>query len=253
MNFFLLDPLEQFLILPLSFSFFDSIVYFFYGHFLTNFFVYLLLGFGSGIYFFCSITCNNNLIPKTSWEHLSEISYQFIYGVVIEQMFHDYYFSFLYVLFFFILFSNLIGLTPYGFTTTSFIFFTFILGCGIFFGCVVLGFWLHGKKFAKHFVPKNIPSVLIPFLVFIEVVSFCCRPLSLSVRLFANMMAGHSLLNILSGFSFSLAKKSVILGIIPFFIVLLIAFLELGIAVLQAYIFLVLTAIYLNDSFRPHI
>ena len=146
-------------------------------------------------------------------------------------------------------------MVPYGFTVTSHIIVTFTMSFSIFIFLTLLGFFLHKFHFLKLFVPSGIPVVLVPFLVIIEVISYLSRAFSLGIRLFANMMSGHALLFILSGFVITIFNSTVflkrIIAIIPFSLVLIITFLEMGIAVLQAYVFIVLICIYLNDSFNP--
>ena len=256
MSFFLLDPLEQFHIVsylttpdldPL-----DFFTYLFFNGYFHNYIIYMFLAclwfyFIYGELFWYNV----GLYPRTPWEQFAEDIYCYCYNVIFDTMHTDAYFIFLMNLFFFILFCNLVGLTPYGFTTTSFFFKTFIISWSIFIACLWIGFWTHGARFANIFVPEGVPQALLPFLVVIEIISYCCRPLSLGVRLFANMMAGHSLLNILSSFCLSLSKKSIFFGLFPFIIIVLIAILEFGIAFLQAYIFIILSCIYLSSSIKP--
>jgi F-type H+-transporting ATPase subunit a len=151
-----------------------------------------------------------------------------------------------------ILASNVIGLIPFAFTPTSHIAFTLTLALSCNIALIIIGFREHGLQFLKLFVPKGGPAWLIPLIVVIEVLSYLLRTLSLSIRLFANMMAGHTLLHILSSFITAFLKAGYILGaIFPFLLVIAVILLELGIAFLQAYVFVVLLSIYLNDSFHP--
>jgi ATP synthase subunit 6 len=176
-------------------------------------------------------------------------------------------FPFFLLLFNFILFSNMIGLLPFSFTATSHIFQTFSMGLSIIIALTVIGLLIHGLNFFKLFIPSGAPSVLIPLLIVIEIISYVSRAFSLSIRLFANMMSGHTLLNIISSFSVKLISLKIISlqlnfsSIIKFFIFFIggllpmvmiggIFFLELGIGFLQAYVFMVLIGIYLNDSFK---
>lgn len=218
---------------------------------ITNFLLYMLLAIFSFFFFFGLSIKDNNFIPATGWEHITETAYFSLYTIIEEQLYYDRFFAILFSVFFFVLFSNFVGLIPYGFTTTSFIIKTFMLGFSFFVAITISGLWIHGPKFFKLFLPKNVPSALLPFLIFIEIVSYLSRPVSLSVRLFANMMSGHSLLNILASFSLTLSKKSLVFGFVPFLLVLIITFLEVGIAFLQAYVFLVLLCIYMHDAFNP--
>jgi len=157
--------------------------------------------------------------------------------------------------FFLILTLNLVGLFPFGFTVTSHIIVTFFLAFSFNLGFVFLGLEKHGLRFLTLFVPKGVPFVLLPLLIVIEVVSYLIRTFSLSLRLFANMMAGHTLLQILSGFIVVLASLSSILaglGIIPFLLVVAVTLLEIAIAFIQAYVFTILLFIYISDSLNLH-
>jgi F-type H+-transporting ATPase subunit a len=149
----------------------------------------------------------------------------------------------------FILFANLIGMLPYTFTVTSHIIVTFALAAVVFVGVTVIGFARHGVKFAKLFVPDGVPIYLLILLVPIEILSYLIRPISLSVRLFANMMAGHTMLKVFGGFVISLG---IVGGWAPFIFVVLLTALEIGIACLQAYVFVILSCIYLNDAVHMH-
>jgi F-type H+-transporting ATPase subunit a len=175
----------------------------------------------------------------------------FVYSTVVQQSGTAglVYFPVLFTLFFLILGSNLYGLIPFGFTTTSQISVTITLGLSVVLGIIILGFYLKGVEFFGIFVPSNVPSVLLPFLVIIEVVSFLIRPISLSLRLCANMMAGHISLNIIGSFSFALFFSYFTFGYIgAWFLMVVIFMLELGIAFLQSYVFLMLVCVYLNDA-----
>lgn len=264
MIFNLFQPLEQFeMIVFRPFSFFPWIenIYFFLfnfedGFFFTNSILYSIFAIGS-LYFFMYVSIEyRNVLPHNPWEVYLESTYTFIYTTLTDQATKSrptvQLVPFTFTLFFFILSANLIGLTPYGFTTTSFIIKTFILSAGLLIGLTITGLILQGAAFFHLFVPSGVPTALLPMLVFIEVVSYVSRAFSLAIRLFANMMSGHSLLNILSGFCVSIAKKSFVLALIPFLIILAISFLEVGIAILQAYVFVVLFCIYLNDALFGH-
>jgi len=159
----------------------------------------------------------------------------------------------LFSLFLFILCSNLFGLIPFWFCLTSQFYFTILLSFSMFFGLTIFGFKIQSYHFLALFVPQNVPSLLLPFLILIEVISYLSRAISLAVRLFANMVAGHVLLHILMGLCLVILKgvqNLLILPVIVIFLVVLgaILTLEIGIAFLQAYVFVVLCAIYLNDS-----
>ena len=142
----------------------------------------------------------------------------------------------------------MLGLLPYGFTFTSHIVVTFALAIVIFIGVTVLGFVRHGLRFFSFFVPKGVPMFMMPLMVVIEVLSYLTRPISLSVRLFANMLAGHTLLKVIGGFVAALG----IFGIAPLALLVALTGLELVIAFLQAYVFAILTCLYINDAIHLH-
>ena len=158
------------------------------------------------------------------------------------------YFPFVFSLFMFVLACNLIGMIPYTFTVTSHIAVTFALSAVIFIGVTVLGFIKHGIHFLKFFVPSGIPIALMPLLVIVEVISYFTRPISLSVRLFANMMAGHTMIKVFAGFVVMMGFA----GIAPLALIVAFTGLEILIAFLQAYVFAILTCIYLNDAIHMH-
>ncbi|HTV34865.1 MAG TPA: F0F1 ATP synthase subunit A [Xanthobacteraceae bacterium] len=161
---------------------------------------------------------------------------------------------FVFTLFMFVLGANLIGLIPYSFSVTSQLIVTATLALLVFFIVVIYGFWRNGLHFLKLFVPSGVPWVFLPLIVPIEILSFLSRPVSHSVRLFANMLAGHITLQVFSGFIIMLAGAGV-LGVfgaaLPFIMVVILFALELLVALLQAYVFAILTCIYLNDAIHP--
>jgi len=137
---------------------------------------------------------------------------------------------------------------PYSYTFTSQIIVTFTIAITIFLGVTVIGIWLHGLHFFTLFVPPGMPIVLAPLLIPIEVISYFVRPVSLSVRLFANMMAGHTMMKVFAGFTAVLG----VLGIAPILLLVALTGFEIMVAVLQAYVFTVLTCLYLNDAIHLH-
>jgi ATP synthase subunit 6 len=194
----------------------------------------------------------------TSFFILGKQICNFIFGIVLGQIGRRglFYFPIILNFFIIILFSNIIGLIPYNFCITSQIFITFTFSFSVFFSMFILSVIYQKLDFIWFFVPKNVPIALIPFLVCIEVISYISRVFSLSIRLFANMVAGHALLHVISGsivFGFKkIVSINVILSIIviiPLFILVAIIGLEIGIAFLQAYVFAVLSSIYLNDMY----
>lgn len=193
------------------------------------------------------------LIPVTFLQYLYEvIFYKFLLNVVVSQVGKrgEPFFIYCANLFFFILFSNLIGLIPSSFTLTSHILLTFMLGFSSVVGLTILGFVKQKLHFLNLFVPRGVPAALLPLLVVIEIVSYISRGFSLSIRLFANLMSGHSLLHILLFFTTKLVKVHYIIGLVTLALISAIFLLELGIAFLQAYVFVVLVSIYLKDSYE---
>jgi len=155
------------------------------------------------------------------------------------------YFPFVFSLFMFVLFCNMLGMLPYSFTVTSHIIVTFALAAIIFVGVTIIGFVNHGIGYLKLFIPSGVPLFLLPLIVIIEIISYLSRPVSLSVRLFANMMAGHTMLKVFGGFVISLG---ILGGLLPLSFTVALTGLEILIAFLQAYVFAILTCIYLNDA-----
>lgn len=180
------------------------------------------------------------------WQSIVELTYEFIANMLREHVGSEgrHYFPFIFTLFMFILFCNLLGLVPYSFTVTSHIVVTFALAIVVFIGVTIIAVIRHGFKFFTFFVPPGLPIVLAPLLVPIEVISYLARPITLSLRLFANMMAGHTMLKVFGGFVVALG----LFGFAPFVFIIAIYALELIVAILQAYVFTVLTCLYLNDA-----
>ena len=193
------------------------------------------------------------LLSSTIWQYFYEIFfYNFILNILISQVGKrgQVYAIYITTLFFFILLSNFIGLIPYSFTITSHIILTFMLGASSVIGLTIIGFLKQKLHFLELFVPKGVPKVLLPLLVFIEVVSYIARGFSLSIRLFANLMSGHSLIHILLFFITKILKFNFFIGLIGLFLIIIIFLLEIGISFLQAYVFAVLVSIYLKDSYE---
>jgi F-type H+-transporting ATPase subunit a len=192
-------------------------------------------------------------IPN-NWQIVMESTYQFIYAITSEQANRKgiKYFPQLFTIFLLIMFLNLSGLSPLTMTATSHVIITFGLALSYFIAWVIIGIYELGPKFLYIFCPRNMPAWLLPLLICIEFLSFCLRPISLGVRLFANMLAGHVLLYILAGACVYLLLKLFVLAIPAFAIIGAIGVLELGIGFLQSYIFTILLAIYLKDSLYSH-
>lgn len=197
------------------------------------------------------------LVPGR-WQSMVEMTYEFVAGTVRDNVGQEGrpYFPFIFTLFVFILMCNLLGMIPYQFTATSHIIVTFAMALVVFIGCTLLAIIKHGPaKFAAFFLPHGTPWWMAPIIFFIEIVSYLARPMSLSIRLAANMMAGHTILKVVAGFVTSLAALGFLgfLGSsVPFAITVLLTGFEIGIAFLQAYIFTILSCVYLNDALHLH-
>jgi F-type H+-transporting ATPase subunit a len=165
------------------------------------------------------------------------------------------YFPFIFTLFVFLLFGNLLGLIPYSYTFTSQIVVTFVMAAFVFLALTVLALFKHGLHFFSFFVPAGAPKALIPFLIIIEVISYFVRPVSLSVRLFANMLAGHTMLKVFAGLAVMISGvggAAMAGSVFPFVALIGLTGLEVLVAVLQAYVFTILTCMYLNDALHLH-
>lgn len=189
------------------------------------------------------------LVPGR-WQSVAEMSYEFVADMVETNAGHgsEPYFPFVFTLFMFVLFANFLGLIPYSFTVTSHIIVTFALAAAVFIGVTIIGFAKHGAHFLRLFVPEGVPFILLLLLVPIELLSYFIRPFTLSIRLFANMLAGHTMLAIFGGFAASVG----FLAIFPVALDVAILALEVLVAALQAYVFAILTCLYLRDALHLH-
>ncbi|HEV3242217.1 MAG TPA: F0F1 ATP synthase subunit A, partial [Methyloceanibacter sp.] len=187
---------------------------------------------------------NRSLVPSRI-QSVAEMSYEFVASMVRDNVGTDgmKYFPFVFTLFMFVLALNLLGMVPYSFTVTSHIIVTFALAAIVFIGVTIIGFVTHGARFLRLFVPEGVPVVLLFLLVPIELLSYFIRPFTLSIRLFANMLAGHTMLAIFGGFAASIG----LLAIFPTLINVALIGLEALVAALQAYVFAILTCLYLRD------
>ncbi len=189
---------------------------------------------------------------------LAEMSYEFVHQMVIDTIGEEgrKFFPFVFMLFGFILFGNLLGLFPYFFAFTSHIAITGALAIFVFLLSTLVGFWYHGIGFLKFFSPPGVPGWLLPLLIPIEIVSFLSRPISLSVRLFANITAGHVMWEVFAGFMIMLVASfgavGVVAAIVPLGLNIALTALEFLVAFLQAYVFAVLTCLYLHDAIHLH-
>ncbi len=194
---------------------------------------------------------SKSMVPGR-FQNLPEMFYEFISGVIRDYLGNKEgkkYFPFVFTIFMVVLMGNLLGLLPYSFTYTSHIIVTGALALLVFFMATLIGLFRHGLHFFSLFLPAGLPVAMAPLIVLIEVISYLSRPLSLSVRLFANLVAGHTMLKVFAGFSVSMG---IILGVFPMVINVALLGLELMIAFIQAYVFAVLTCIYLRDAIELH-
>ncbi|MFC7053581.1 F0F1 ATP synthase subunit A [Hansschlegelia quercus] len=241
------DPIHQFQIVKLvgdgSFAFTNSALYMGITVLATTAFLVLA-------------TSSRTLVPGR-WQSLAELSYEFVGNTIRQTAGKDglRFFPLVFSLFMFILVSNLIGLIPYTFTVASHIIVTFALAMTVILTVIIYGVAKHGAGFLKLFVPHGVPLYILPLVSAIEVISFISRPISLSVRLFANMLAGHITLKVFAGFvtmlSASLGAIGLAIGVLPLFLAVCITGLEFLVAFLQAYVFALLTCMYLNDALHP--
>jgi F-type H+-transporting ATPase subunit a len=198
---------------------------------------------------FMMISARSRQLIPNRWQSASEMMVEFVSGVVQDNAGNKgmKYFPLIFALFMFLLFSNLFGMIPMSFTVTSHIVVTFALAGILFLAITILGFVKHGTHFLSLFLPAGTPLWMAPLMVLIELVSYFARPVSLSIRLAANMLAGHLMLKIIAGF-----VMIGLLGVIPFAFLLIFTGFEIFMACLQAYIFTLLTCIYLNDALNLH-
>lgn len=255
----LLTPLEQFQIFSLL-----NIKMFFFDFSITNLFlINIIILF---LFFFIVLLLNSKanslknislcFVPN-SWQTLIESVYETVSQLLFDNLNFggEKFFPLVSTLFCFILFSNLIGLIPYSFTITSHLIVTFCLSFSIFIGVILIGVKKYKFKMLSLFIPSNTSFILALLLVPIEFVSYMFKPISLGVRLFANLMAGHTLLKVIVGFSWSLLvlENFWAMGyIVPLLVLILLVGLELGVALIQAFVFTILTCIYLNESIHLH-
>ena len=216
----------------------------------TNASLFMLIS-GIFISLFLLLGTKDRKIVPGKFQLISEMLYNFISKMISDTAGKKAkpYFSFIFSLFIFVLFCNMVGMLPYSFTVTSHIIVTLAFAMFIFIGVTILGFVIHGFKYLKIFVPSGVPMVLLPIIMIIEIISYLSRPVSLSVRLFANMMAGHTMLKVFGGFVISLG---LVAGWLPLTFSVALTGLEILVAFLQAYVFAILTCIYLNDALNLH-
>jgi F-type H+-transporting ATPase subunit a len=248
-----MNPMEQFEVKPLIadplFSIGGHPIYF------TNQALFMIIVVLAASLFLTVTVSKNRLVP-TRGQSMAEVSYEFVANMINSTMGHEglAFFPFIFTIFMFVLFSNFFGLIPYTFTVTSQIAITFALASLVILTMIIVGFMKHGLRFLTLFVPQA-PWYLLILLIPIEVISFLTRPVSLSVRLFANMLAGHTLLAVFAGFVVLLGSAGgIFLGVAlaPMALIVAIFALEMLVSFLQAYVFSILTCIYLNEALHLH-
>nr|WVH38388.1 ATP synthase F0 subunit 6 [Colpomenia sinuosa] len=246
------SPLEQFQILPLlSFgvNLFDFSI--------TNAMITTCIGLSFFLFiFYCLLSYKLNCFP-TRWQLVLESLYISTAGLIWDSVGPkgQKYFPFLFVIFSFILISNVSGLVPYSFTITSHLIQTMVLALTVFIGVMIICGSTHGFHMLSLFLPGGTSLVLAFLLVPIEIVSYIFKPLSLAVRLFANMMAGHTLLKVIAGFAWAMMGSGgllLIAHIVPLGVLVILFGLELAVALIQAYVFTILSCIYINDAIALH-
>jgi F-type H+-transporting ATPase subunit a len=200
---------------------------------------------------FLTLSVNTRSIIPSRLQLISELSYGFIAQLLKDTVGEQgrKYFPFVFTIFMFVLIGNMVGMLPYSFTFTSHIIVTFALAAVVFVGVTILGFAKHGMNFFSFFVIPGLPWYMLPLLIPIEVISYLSRPISLSVRLFANMLAGHTLIKVFAMFVITMPFYS---GVLPLAFIVALTGLEILIAFLQAYVFAILTCLYINDALHLH-
>ncbi|MAV82252.1 MAG: F0F1 ATP synthase subunit A [Pelagibacteraceae bacterium] len=245
------SPLKQFEIKPLiDIEFFGQNISFTNSALWMVITTLLVLGFFSLPFFKSKKTNSIEDLYPSRFQVAAELGFNFISNLIEDTVGKEgrRFFPLVFSLFMFILFGNLLGMIPYSFTFTSHVIVTFALALGVFLFVTILGFVKHGAKFFGFFVIPGLPIYMLPLLVPIEIISYLSRPISLSVRLFANMLAGHTLLKVFAGFVSALG----FLGILPLVFIVALTGLEILIAFLQAYVFAILTCLYINDALHLH-
>ena len=239
------SPLEQFEIIPMTHNKIGG-----YDISFTNSSLSMVITVAV-ITLFLTLTVNPRSIVPNRLQLVSELMYNFIAQLLSDTVGNNgkKYFPFVFSLFMFVLIGNMVGMVPYQFTFTSHIIVTFALASVVFIGVTILGFLNHGIKFFSFFLIPNVPFYMHPLLIPIEVISYLSRPISLSVRLFANMLAGHTLIKVFATFVISMPFYT---GVLPFGFIVALTGLEILIAFLQAYVFAILTCLYINDAYHLH-
>ena len=199
---------------------------------------------------FMTLSMRRGALVPGRWQGAAEVMYEFVANMLKDNVgtAGRKYFPFVFTLFMFVLFGNLLGMIPHSFTFTSHIAVTFAMALVIFIGVTIIGFVRHGTHYFRMFFPAGAPIATAFILIPIEIISYFSRPFSLAIRLFANMTVGHIMLKVIGGFVGLIG----ILGVLPFALLTGITVLEFGIAALQAYVYTILTCIYLHDAIHMH-
>ena len=239
------SPLEQFEIIPYTHTEIGG-----YDISFTNSSFAMVLTVAA-ITLFLTLSVNTRSIIPSRLQLISELSYNFIAQLLSDTVGKQgrKYFPFVFTIFMFVLVGNMVGMLPYSFTFTSHIIVTFALAAVVFIGVTVIAFIKHGLHFFSFFVIPGLPWYMLPLLIPIEVISYLSRPISLSVRLFANMLAGHTLIKVFAMFVISMPFYT---GVLPLAFIVALTGLEILIAFLQAYVFAILTCLYINDALHLH-
>ena len=224
---------------------------------LTNIGLYLLIT-TFLIFMYYLLATNYNILTPNAWSLSQESIYQTVYSIVVNQINANkgqMFFPLISALFIYILINNLVGMVPYSFAPTSHFILTFSISFTVVIGATILGFQIHSLRFFSLLVPSGCPLGLLPLLVLIEFISYLARNISLGLRLAANVLSGHMLLNILGGFTYNIMSKGLIyffLGLMPLLFIVAFSGLEIGIAFIQAQVFVVLSASYIKDAVELH-
>ncbi len=239
-----IEPLHQFEIWPIIELTVERVDVSF-----TNSSLWMAIAVACVYYLIMAGTRHHALIPGRL-QSIVELCYEFVASLLRDNAGKEgmRFFPLIFTLFMFILFGNMLGMIPGSFTFTSHIIVTFFMAVCVWIGVTALGFWIHGVRFFKFFVPEGAPGAMLPLLVPIELISYCVRPISLSVRLFVNMMGGHTMMKVFAAFVAALG----VFGVAPLLVVVALTGFEFAVAFLQAYVFTVLTCIYLNDAIHMH-
>lgn len=251
-NLFINSPLEQFEVTSLLG--FNAPILGYLNFSLTNLALYSVLVLLLVVFLHYMGNNDTKLLPS-KWSLALESIFATINSIVREQLGKELYLPFIYALFFFILIANLTGNIPYSYTITTSIIVSIGLSFTILIGVTILGLSIHGLHFFSFFIPSGTPLALVPLLVLIELVSYLARAFSLGIRLFANLVAGHTLLKILSTFLYQMFSSSLIVAVLtllPFTVFLAITGLELAVSFIQAYVFCLLTCSYIKDAIELH-